>query len=386
MIGQDYRNVQNQQGVSSHFHSVKFNSLLIRGVLPLDDQPNQRLIFDPCQAEYGKEYHSPPWRPPDKGTWTSQDTSTSQCSPYSPSGDVCNSEQVDSPDIGPVVDYSIDHENQSPPYFIPDYGEMEMKDQSVQELFSVKTEPSDGPPQDIPQLLHGVSDCDHNFPVDQYPPCMDSGISVDNLDSSNGYLVTIVDEAIGSSGVPLAQQEAFDNQERPPPNNTDIFNSFFHEKHSQIDHSFHAGISFNNDPIRYIQEEQSPVDDSFGIMSPSSELVLLDINVLIPLFNKLDESPFTVLNFSCSGDGILLNESAEHQYGYSANGFPTATCPSHRVPCAPVKCSAEVLPDPSSPRGLSEFSLSSFCSSPISITSDQATVSIKLRKTSFQLG
>jgi hypothetical protein len=355
------------------FHPVKFNPLLIRGVYQLDDQLNQSLICDSYQAEYGKEYHSPPWRPPENRTLAYQDTSTSQCSPYSVNGDMCNSEQVDGPDIVPVVSYSTDHDNL--------------------ELFSVKTEPPDVRSQDVSQRLLGVPDGDHDFRVDQCHLCLDAGISVDNLDSSTGDHIVIVDEANGSTGVSFVQQEAFDNQ---------ACSSSVHDKHSQIKNSFHSGTSFSSAPvfgtfssllntfspyIRFTREEQSPVNGSFGNISPSNEFVLPGTNFQFPLFNISDESPFTVLDFPSSGASILPNESAEYQYGYGVNGFPTAICPSRLVPCAPVECSdtppvpsshrggSDLLPAPSSHRGGSEFSLPLLSSSPI--TSDQATVSIR---------
>ena len=369
--------------------------------LPLEDQLNQSLIFDPYSVEYDKGYDSPLWRPSEKRLFTYQDKSASQRYSYSINDDGCNSKHVDSSDIVPVVNNSIDHENQRSP-------KVERIDRSIQAVLSVKTEGPNGSLLDISQPLLGVSNSDHNFPVDPHLLSMGPGISLDNLDRSIGCQVTILDEANGSAGMLLAEQGTFDNQEYSFSNNTEIFNSSFHEKRSQIDRSCHIGISLNDglvsDPfppplnsfsphIRSIQEGQSPVNDSFGNTFPSNEFVLPSTNFLFTRFNGSDESLFRASDFSYFGDGILRNELVEVRYDFGFNVFPT--CPSHPVPSADVKCRSsnrgsvecrDVHPCLSSDRGNSEFSIPVLSYSPISITSDQTTVSIKLRKTLYQFG
>jgi hypothetical protein len=297
---------------------------------------------------------------------------------------------VDSPDIVPAANYSIDHEHQSPPYFIPDYGKGIRIGQYIQELDSVKTQLPDGSSQDIFQPLLGVSDCDHSFPVEQNLGFKEPLISVDNLGSSTGCHVAIVDEANGSYRMLLAQQDTLDIHAWSFPDYTDISNFSSHEKHRQIDRSFHTGISFNNGLIpsafhpplnststhmRSVQEGQIPVIDSFGNTCPSNEFVLPSTNFLCTRFNSSNESPFLASDFSSSGVGILPTESAEYQYD-----FPT--CPLRPVPDASLKWS--IYSSVSSARGSSEEPIPLLSYSPISSTSDQATVSIKLRKTQFQ--
>jgi hypothetical protein len=271
-------------------------------VLPLDSPLDRKLIFNPCQAEHGKEYHYPLRHPPVNGTSTYQDQSTPQCSPSPINGDMYNSEQLNYPDIVPVTNDPIDHETRSPPHLIPDYGKMEMADSPISDFFFVKTEPLDvNSSQDIHQLLRGMPDFDQNILVDQYLNNLDLDINMDNLDdiagyhnpivdetnsitmnnleSTAGYQVLIVDEANSGSTLPLSQQ-AFDNQEFPVPNN---INPSVHERQSQTNYSSPGGMSFShntaNDIFSYIlnpfstytcsfQEVESPIYDSFGIFPP----------------------------------------------------------------------------------------------------------------------
>jgi hypothetical protein len=232
-----------------------------------------------------------------------------------------------------------------------------------------------------------MSDYDHNFPANQHPLYMDLDISLDDLNNSNGCHVAIVGEAEGSSAVNLVLQESFNNHAYSPSNMA-IVNSSVDEKHSQIGHPLRTGSSFNNEPvpgeptrllnpfnthISSIYNEQSPSNEFLGNIFPSHEFVLPGTNLRSPLFNLSDESPFAALDVSCS---------SEYQYVSGVNGF--ALSPSRSVHYAPVKRS-DISSDSSSHGETSDGSVPLLCYSPISTSSDQTTVSIKIRTLYFNL-